>query len=294
MTNARRIAGASGALALLAAVVVGVPFVLVRLVGNPWPGRTRLELRDEVGVIVGVLAALAWLVWARFVVAVVVELRDQLAALRAEAATRSGDARRGRRARPGPRRHRDCWPSDSSPPRLIILPVATRSAPVGRRRAGASCQAAGPPPPLVVDRRTRATSGGTAGGDRASGGRRSARRRAGRHADRAGPRAPRRCRSLAGDLRPQPRSATGRRRPVGDAEPDPPRLAAAPARLDVSSSDARAGTSPPRRSRSSPATTCGTCPWPGWRRAGCPTTTPTSPPTSSDVIAANADDRRGP
>ena len=38
-----------------------------RLVGNPWPGRARVEMRDEVAIVVGVLAVLAWLVWLRFV-----------------------------------------------------------------------------------------------------------------------------------------------------------------------------------------------------------------------------------
>ena len=81
MTSIRRFVGALGSIALLLIVVVGVPFVLVRFVGNPWPGRTRVELRDEVALLVGVLAVLAWVIWARFVLAVVVELRDQLAAL---------------------------------------------------------------------------------------------------------------------------------------------------------------------------------------------------------------------
>jgi hypothetical protein len=45
VSRVRRAARAIGAITVLLAFVVGVPFVLVRFVGNPWPGRTRLELR---------------------------------------------------------------------------------------------------------------------------------------------------------------------------------------------------------------------------------------------------------
>ena len=74
-------AAAIGALLAAVALVVGVPVLLIVLVGNPWPGRTRLELGDEVALFVGVLSVLAWLVWARFVVAVVLEVRLQVAEL---------------------------------------------------------------------------------------------------------------------------------------------------------------------------------------------------------------------
>ena len=80
MSPSRRI-GALGAIATMAVLVVGVPALLVVLVGNPWPGRTRVELRDEVALVVGVLAVLAWLVWLRFLVAVVAEVRDQFGEL---------------------------------------------------------------------------------------------------------------------------------------------------------------------------------------------------------------------
>ena len=52
------------------------------LVGNPWPGSTRLAIGDAAAVVVGVLTVLVWVVWARFVVAVVVEVGTQLAELR--------------------------------------------------------------------------------------------------------------------------------------------------------------------------------------------------------------------
>ena len=150
MTNARRVAGAVGAIALLVAFVVGVPFVLVRFVGNPWPGRTRIELRDEVGVLVGVLAVVAWLVWARFVLAVVVELRDQVAALRVEA--RRDPAARVEVVAPAPARGGiGILAQRLVAAALIILPIATRSRPGDRRR---SRRAAGarPTAALVVDR----------------------------------------------------------------------------------------------------------------------------------------------
>ena len=81
MSRSPRI-GALGALTTMAVLVVGVPVLLVVLVGNPWPGRTTVELRDEVALVVGVLAVLAWLVWLRFLVAVVAEVREQLGELR--------------------------------------------------------------------------------------------------------------------------------------------------------------------------------------------------------------------
>ena len=73
-----RVARGVGAAAVLLAIVVGTPIVLVVLVGNPWPGQTRLRLGDELAIVVGVLAVLAWLVWIRFVVAIVAEVATQL------------------------------------------------------------------------------------------------------------------------------------------------------------------------------------------------------------------------
>jgi nucleoid-associated protein YgaU/two-component SAPR family response regulator len=90
VNRTRRALIAFGAVLVLATLVVGVPVVLVRFVGNPWPGRARIELGDDVAAVVGVLAVLAWLVWARFVIAVVAEVRDQVATLRAEARLEPG------------------------------------------------------------------------------------------------------------------------------------------------------------------------------------------------------------
>jgi nucleoid-associated protein YgaU len=69
--------GVAAALVLLG-LVIGVPVLLLTIVGNPWPGRTRLELGDEVALAVGVLTVLVWLAWLRFVVALVAEVRVQL------------------------------------------------------------------------------------------------------------------------------------------------------------------------------------------------------------------------
>jgi hypothetical protein len=77
-----RRASAVAALVAMLTIVIGVPLLLVLLVGNPWPGSTRLALGDAAAVVVGVLALLVWVVWARFVVAVVVEVGAQLAELR--------------------------------------------------------------------------------------------------------------------------------------------------------------------------------------------------------------------
>ena len=78
VTTLRRAAIGVGALLVLLAVVLAVPFALWRTVGNPWPGWERIQLGDELGLVTGVLAVVAWLVWARFVVVVVGELRLQV------------------------------------------------------------------------------------------------------------------------------------------------------------------------------------------------------------------------
>ncbi len=77
-----RVLRALGAIAATGLLLVGVPLLLIVFVGNPWPGRTRLELGDDVALLVGVLAVLAWLVWLRFAVALVVEVRQQVSDLR--------------------------------------------------------------------------------------------------------------------------------------------------------------------------------------------------------------------
>ena len=77
-----RLLRAIGAIAATGVLLVGVPLLLILFVGNPWPGRARLELGDDVALVVGVLAVLAWLVWLRFAVALVIEVRQQVSDLR--------------------------------------------------------------------------------------------------------------------------------------------------------------------------------------------------------------------
>ncbi|MGH9270197.1 MAG: hypothetical protein ACRDZ2_02880, partial [Ilumatobacteraceae bacterium] len=83
--RARAITAAMAALVAVLTVLIGVPVLLITLVGNPWPGRARLELGDEVGIVVGLLTVAGWVLWARFVVAVASELRLQLGELRRSA-----------------------------------------------------------------------------------------------------------------------------------------------------------------------------------------------------------------
>lgn len=77
-----RVLRALAAALVLAALLVAVPLFLARSVGNPWPGRDAIELRDEQEILLGLLAAAAWIVWARFVVAVAVEFVVQIGQLR--------------------------------------------------------------------------------------------------------------------------------------------------------------------------------------------------------------------
>ena len=65
---------AVAALAVLALLVAGVPVLLVTAIGNPWPDAgVSLDqpLTDEA--IIGVLAALAWVLWVQLAVCIVVE-----------------------------------------------------------------------------------------------------------------------------------------------------------------------------------------------------------------------------
>ena len=122
--------------------------VLIVLVGNPWPGRTTLELRRRGG--------------AR-------RRRARRAGVAGLGALRGRRRRRG--ARPGRRaaRHRRARPSGSSPPpparrgvgllaqrlvaaALIVLPVAPRVTTAGRRRAATTRRRG--PVALVVDARS--------------------------------------------------------------------------------------------------------------------------------------------
>lgn len=62
------------ALAVLIALVAGVPFALVATIGNPVPGdwRATQSLSDEA--ILGLISCVAWVVWAQLVACVVVEM----------------------------------------------------------------------------------------------------------------------------------------------------------------------------------------------------------------------------
>jgi two-component SAPR family response regulator len=136
-----RAARGAGALGVLAALVVGVPLALIWFVGNPWPGRTSVELGDEVAFVVGVLAVVAWVVWARFTVAVVVEVREQVATLRAQPRPeRGGRTERRAAVRRG---GAGFMAQHLVAAALLIMPLVSRSAPA---LAGARAPAA-----LVVD-----------------------------------------------------------------------------------------------------------------------------------------------
>ena len=126
----------------MAIVVVGVPVLLVTRVGNPWPGRSRIEMRDDVAILVGLLAALAWLVWLRFVVALVVEVRAQLAELRAADVAPPERSCRARRTGPFAGRCRAAGPA---PRGRDPHPRAGRDAERtgDRRRSGAAAGAPG-------------------------------------------------------------------------------------------------------------------------------------------------------
>ncbi|HKA69281.1 MAG TPA: LysM peptidoglycan-binding domain-containing protein [Actinomycetes bacterium] len=74
------------AIAALAALVGGVPYLLINVVGSPipaeWPTwaelQTALEGQIRWGPVINVLTALAWLAWAQFTVCVLVELQAGL------------------------------------------------------------------------------------------------------------------------------------------------------------------------------------------------------------------------
>ena len=78
----RRFVVALFALAVLLITCAGVPALLVLLVGNPWPGRDAVDLGDTEALTVAVLATMTWTVWARFVVAVLIEATEQIACIR--------------------------------------------------------------------------------------------------------------------------------------------------------------------------------------------------------------------
>lgn len=69
-----RLFKALGALAVLAAVLVLPPLLLVTQVGNPWPAEgVTLQGPLTDGAILGVLACLVWLLWAQLVVCIAAE-----------------------------------------------------------------------------------------------------------------------------------------------------------------------------------------------------------------------------
>ena len=84
--------------------------------------------RDEVAVLVGLLAVVAWLLWARFVVAIAVELRQQLAELRASD-ERQPSGRVTLTAPPAGRQGIGLLAQRLVASALIILPIATKVAP---------------------------------------------------------------------------------------------------------------------------------------------------------------------
>lgn len=75
--RARRLIGGLAALLALGVLVVGVPALLLLGVGNPWPGVDRIEMADTSTLVLSAVAVVAWVVWARFTVAVVVEVAQQ-------------------------------------------------------------------------------------------------------------------------------------------------------------------------------------------------------------------------
>lgn len=141
----RAIASAVAALCAALLLIGGVPVVLVLLVGSPWPGRARLELGDEVAIIVGLLAVAAWVLWARFVVAVALEVRLQVVELR-RAVIDDRDDHRGIElmAPPASRTGIGLVAQRLVATALVLLPVSTR----------ATTSAADPPPALPADRST--------------------------------------------------------------------------------------------------------------------------------------------
>ncbi|MDQ3312467.1 MAG: hypothetical protein M3517_10215, partial [Actinomycetota bacterium] len=83
--------------AVIAAIAVGGPWLLVLAVANPWPGRAALEMRDEVAILGGLIAAMAWLVWARLIALLGTELVRQVHEV---AVVRAANRRRAPGTRP--------------------------------------------------------------------------------------------------------------------------------------------------------------------------------------------------
>ena len=69
-----RVIKALGAAIVMAALVAGPPWALVRFIGNPWPEEgVSLSAPLTDGAIIGLLAAVVWVLWAQVVACIVVE-----------------------------------------------------------------------------------------------------------------------------------------------------------------------------------------------------------------------------
>ncbi|GAA3524691.1 hypothetical protein GCM10022234_21840 [Aeromicrobium panaciterrae] len=67
---------AVGALVVLAALVIGIPAMLIMFVGNPWPETgIRLDQPFSDEAIIGILAATLWVLWAQLLWCIGVEIR---------------------------------------------------------------------------------------------------------------------------------------------------------------------------------------------------------------------------
>jgi hypothetical protein len=81
-----RVFAGLGALLVLVAVVVGLPVVLLKVAGPPWPSElpdlaeiwARLSGPDNGSLFLGALTVVAWVGWATFVLSVLVEIPAQL------------------------------------------------------------------------------------------------------------------------------------------------------------------------------------------------------------------------
>ena len=69
-----RVIKALGAAIVMAALLAGPPWALVRFIGNPWPEEgVSLSAPLTDGAIIGLLAAVVWVLWAQLVACIVVE-----------------------------------------------------------------------------------------------------------------------------------------------------------------------------------------------------------------------------
>lgn len=136
-TALRRVLGGLAALVSLVVLVVAVPVLLVVGVGNPWPGGGRVEMVDTEAIALGAAAALTWIAWARFTLAVLIEIPTQWREVEAERQRPTG-------APPivaAPTRHRAGFGLVAArlvAAVLVLVPVGVRAAP-----------AAATPPSLV-------------------------------------------------------------------------------------------------------------------------------------------------